>query len=126
MEKTIISTHNAPEAIGPYSQAVQFGNFLFTSGQIPIDPATNMMIDGDVTAQAHQVMENLKAVLAAAGMDFTHVLKATVFLKDMNNFQEMNAVYSSYFSGNYPAREAVQAAALPKNALVEISMIAAK
>lgn len=126
MEKTIISTHNAPEAIGPYSQAVQFGNFLFTSGQIPIDPATNMMIDGDVTAQAHQVMENLKAVLAAAGMDFTHVLKATVFLKDMNNFQEMNAVYSSYFSGNCPAREAVQAAALPKNALVEISMIAAK
>jgi 2-iminobutanoate/2-iminopropanoate deaminase len=125
--KTPITTQDAPAAIGPYSQAILLGDTLYTSGQIPIDPATGHLIPGDITAQTTRVCENLKAVLAAAGMDFTHVLKTTVFLKSMADFAAMNAVYAPYFAPEGavpPARSTIQVAALPKDALVEIECIA--
>lgn len=125
--KTAISTKDAPAAIGPYSQAVRVGDTLYTSGQIPIDPATGDLVSGDITEQTTRVLENLKAVLGEAGVDFTHVIKTTVFLKDMKDFAAMNAIYARYFAPEGvvpPARSTVQVAALPKDALVEIECIA--
>jgi len=125
--KTAISTTAAPEAIGPYSQAVRVGDMLFTSGQIPIDPATGNLVHGDITAQTTQVLENLKAVLGAAGIDMVHVVKTTVFMKDLKDFATMNAVYAKYFAPEGivpPARSTVQVAALPKDALIEIECVA--
>lgn len=122
MIKTI-QTEQAPAAIGPYSQAVVSGNLLFTSGQIPLIPATGEMVQGDITAQAQQVMKNLQAVLQAAGSDFTKVVKTTCFLSDMADFGAFNAVYEQYFTGK-PARSCVAVKQLPKNALVEVELIA--
>lgn len=125
--KKQISTSNAPAAIGPYSQAVEIGGFLYTSGQIPLDPATGAIVEGDITAQATRVFENLKAVLAEAGYSFSDVVKTTVFLKDMGDFAAMNAVYANYIKDCVlPARSAVQVGKLPKDALVEIELIASK
>jgi 2-iminobutanoate/2-iminopropanoate deaminase len=126
MEKKIIHTSNAPEAIGPYSQAAQIGNMLFMSGQIAINPKSGVLEMTDISAETHQVMKNILAVLAAAEFDLSHVVKTTIFLSDMNYFQEVNTVYASYFLGSYPARETVAVAGLPKNVNVEISMIAHK
>ena len=125
--KTAIATNDAPAAIGPYSQAVRVGDMLFTSGQIPIDPATGNLVHGDIAAQTTRVLENLKAVLAAAGIDMIHVVKTTVFLKDMKDFAAMNEIYARYFAPTGvvpPARSTVQVSALPKDALVEIECIA--
>lgn len=122
--KQIISTKNAPSAIGPYSQAVSMGNLLFTSGQLPIDPVTGAFPDG-VAAQTRQSLTNVKAILTEAGAGMDNILKTTVFLNDMNDFAAMNEVYEGFFSeGNYPARSAVEVARLPKDALVEIEVIA--
>ena len=126
MEKKIIRTNNAPAPIGPYNQAVQFGNMLFVSGQIAIDPKTNELYTGDIQTETKLVMENLKAILTEAGMDFSHVLKSTIFLMDMGQFAQVNQVYGSYFTENPPARETVQVAGLPKGVKVEISVVAAK
>ena len=122
--KKIINTSNAPTPIGPYSQAVQTGNMLFVSGQIPINPQTNELVAGDITVEAHQCMRNLEAILHEAGMNFTHVAKTTIFLSDMNLFAQVNEVYGSYFATDYPARETVAVKGLPKGVNVEISMIA--
>ncbi len=122
--KEIISTEDAPGAIGPYSQAVKVGNMVFCSGQIPIDPKTGQFVSENVADQTRQVLINLKAVLKAAGTDLNNVVKTTVFLTDMNDFAEMNEVYAEFFSDNKPARATVQAAGLPKNAHVEIECIA--
>ena len=122
--KTIISTPNAPAAIGPYSQAVKAGNLLFISGQIPLDPATGAVVEGDVTVQTRRVLDNVKAILAEAGADFANVVKTTVFLKNMDDFAAMNAVYAEYYPTECPARSAVQVAKLPKDVLVEIETIA--
>jgi 2-iminobutanoate/2-iminopropanoate deaminase len=119
-----ISSPDAPRAIGPYSPAIRAGRLLFLSGQIPIDPATGQMIDGDVAAQTRRVMENLGAVLLAGGLSFAHVVRTTIFLADMNDFAAVNEVYGSYFSPPAPARATVQAARLPKDALVQIDAIA--
>ena len=122
--KSIVSTANAPAAIGPYSQGVAAGGLVFASGQLPIDPATGLMPEG-AAAQAKQSLTNVKAVLEAAGTDLDHVVKTTVFLKDMNDFTAMNEVYATFFKeGSYPARSAVQVARLPKDALLEIEVIA--
>lgn len=124
--KQIISTSKAPAAIGPYSQAVEANGFVITSGQLPIDPATGAFPEG-ISAQTRQSLANVKAVLEAAGTDMDHVLKTTVFLSDMNNFGAMNEVYATFFTeGKFPARSAVEVARLPKDALVEIEVIAAK
>ena len=120
-----IHTDRAPAAIGPYSQAILAGNQLYSSGQIPIDPATGELVQGNITAQAEQVMKNLSAVLAAAGMEFTHVVKTTCFLADMADFAAFNAVYERYFTGK-PARSCVAVKQLPKNALVEVEVIAVR
>ncbi|MCF1716961.1 RidA family protein [Flavihumibacter sp. RY-1] len=126
MEKKIIKTEQAPAPIGPYSQAVQLGNFLFISGQVPINPATNTIEATDISGEAEQVMQNLKAVLETAGYNFADVVKTTIFLTDMANFPAVNEVYGKYFDGNYPARETVAVKGLPRNVNVEISMIASK
>jgi 2-iminobutanoate/2-iminopropanoate deaminase len=123
-ELTIISTKDAPEAIGPYSQAVRCGQLLFCSGQIPLDPKTMQIVDGDVKAQAEQVCRNIAGVLKAAGLDFNRVIKATCFLKNMNDFVAFNEVYSKYFGATKPARSTVEVARLPKDVLVEIEVIA--
>jgi 2-iminobutanoate/2-iminopropanoate deaminase len=120
----IINTPNAPEPIGPYSQAVKAGNLLFISGQIPIDPATGKIEAGDIIAETHQVMHNLRAILSAAGLTFEAVVKTTILLSDMTMFADVNTVYGKYFTGNFPARETYAVKTLPKNANVEISMIA--
>lgn len=122
--KKVIATDNAPKAIGPYSQAVVHNGLAFLSGQIPLDPATNQLIEGDIAAQTERVLENIKGVLAACGSSFDKVLKTTVFLKDMGEFAKMNEVYARYFTENPPARSTVQAAALPKYVSVEIDAIA--
>lgn len=122
--KEIISTENAPGAIGPYSQAVKAGNMVFCSGQIPIDPQTGEFVSQDVAGQTEQVLKNLSAVLEAAGTSFAGVVKTTVFLADMNDFAAMNEVYARYFGENKPARATVQAARLPRDARVEIECIA--
>jgi len=121
----IISTPQAPKAIGPYSQAVAHNGIVYLSGQIAFDPATNQIIEGDVAAQTHRVLQNLKAVLEAAGSSLDAVLKTTVFLKDMADFPKMNEVYGQYFAANPPARSTVQAAKLPRDVAVEIDAIAA-
>ena len=120
-----ISTEAAPKAIGPYSQAIRAGSLLFVSGQIPLDPSTGALVDGDIAAQTHRVFANLKAILEAAGASLDHVVRATVYLADMNDFGTVNEVYGSYFSSPAPARATVQAARLPKDARVEIDVIAA-
>ena len=125
MMKTVISTPNAPSAIGPYSQAVKAGNLLFVSGQIPLDPATGEVVEATIQAQAQRSLENVKAVLAAAGASLDNVVKTTVFLKDMDDFVEMNRIYKTFFTADCPARSAVQVAKLPKDVLVEIEAIAA-
>ena len=123
--KKVIATSEAPKAVGPYSQAVAVGNFLFCAGQIPLDPATGDLIEGDVTAQTERVLQNVAGVLRANGMTFAHVVKATVFMVDLGKFADMNAVYSKYFSEPFPARSTIQVAALPKGSQVEIEVIAA-
>lgn len=123
--KQIITTENAPAPIGPYSQAVKCGNLLYTSGQIPVDPATGIKVEGGIREQTIQVLENLKAVLEAAGATLEDVIKTTVFLQDMGNFAEFNGIYADYFiEATAPARSTVQVAALPIGALVEIELVA--
>lgn len=122
--KEIVSTENAPGAIGPYSQAVKVGNMVFCSGQIPIDPETGVFVSSEIGEQTEQVLKNLSAVLEAAGTNLDNVVKTTVFLLDMNEFAAMNEVYGKYFSENSPARATVQAARLPRDARVEIECIA--
>ncbi|QMV42224.1 RidA family protein [Cohnella cholangitidis] len=124
MALKIVSTSEAPAAIGPYAQAVRAGNLLYTSGQIPLTPAGELVV-GTIQEQTHQVLTNLKAVLAAEGAGFRDVIKTTVFLKDMNQFTEFNSVYASYFGDHTPARSTVEVARLPKDVLVEIELIAA-
>ena len=124
--KKIIHSASAPQPIGPYSQAVQAGSMLFLSGQIAIDPATGELNTGTLESETRQVMENIRAVLNEAGYDFTDVVKTTIFLTDMGNFQAVNEIYGTYFQGNFPARETVAAAGLPKNVNVEISVTAVK
>lgn len=124
--KTVIATTEAPKAVGPYSQAVAVGDFLFAAGQIPLDPATGELIEGDVTAQTERVLQNVAGVLRANGMTFANVVKSTVFMVDLANFAAMNAVYSKYFSEPFPARSTIQVAALPKGAQVEIEVVAAR
>jgi 2-iminobutanoate/2-iminopropanoate deaminase len=122
--REIISTEKAPKAIGPYSQAVRAGGFIFVSGQIPIDPATNELIVGDISAQTDRVLENLQAILKAAGSSLAKAVKVGVFLKDMSEFAAMNAVYAKYFPENPPARATVEVARLPKDVSVEIDVVA--
>ena len=121
--KTIITTANAPAAIGPYSQAVQINDLLFVSGQIPMDPKSGDLVQGDIEAQTRQVLENLKAIIEAAGMGLQNVIKCSCFLKDMGDFTRFNAVYETYFQHDAPAREAVEVARLPKDVHIEISAI---
>ena len=123
--KQAVSSPGAPKAIGPYSPAIRAGQLLFVSGQVPIDPATGRMIDGDIAAQTRRVFDNIGALLTAGGRSFADVARTTVFLADMNDFAEMNEVYGQYFSEPYPARATVQVARLPKDARVEIDVIAA-
>ena len=122
--KTIISTDRAPKAIGPYSQAVVANGLVFASGQIPLDPATGILMEGDIAAQAERVLENLKAVLEAAGSSLDRVLRVTVFLKDVNEFAAMNEVYARYFGHEPPSRSTIEAARLPRGAKVEMDAIA--
>jgi 2-iminobutanoate/2-iminopropanoate deaminase len=122
--KQSFSTSGAPKAIGPYSQAVRVGGLLFLSGQVPLDPATGQIVAGDVAAQTRRVMDNLAAVLTSAGLSFAEVARTTIYLADMNDFADVNAVYGSYFSEPFPARATVQVARLPKDARVEIDAIA--
>ena len=124
MERTKISTTNAPAAIGPYSQAIRSGQFIYTSGQIALDPASGEMVGDDVQAQTQQVMRNMQAVLSSAGTSLANVVKTTVFLTRMSDFQAMNAVYATYFSEPAPARSTVAVAELPRKALVEIECVA--
>ena len=125
--KKIINTKKAPAPIGPYNQAVFIKDTLYISGQIPIDPATGVLVDGDIKAETKQSMENLKAILEEAGLTFEHVIKSSIFIKDMNQFGQINEVYGTYFDANTaPARETVEVANLPKFVNVEISMIAVK
>ena len=124
--KKVINTHNAPAAIGPYSQAILSGNTLYCSGQIAINPATGNLVMDNITAETTQVMQNIEAVLKEAEMDFSHVVKCSIFMKDMKNYADINAVYANSFGENPPAREAVQVSVLPKNVNVEISVIAIK
>ena len=124
MEKAIITTASAPAPIGPYNQAVQAGNMLFISGQICIDPATGELKNKDIQDETHQVMHNLKAILQQAGMNFSNIVKTTIFITDMKRFAEVNEIYGKYFDKNFPARETVEVSALPKFVNVEISMIA--
>ena len=126
MSKGIINTPNAPAPIGPYNQAILTGNMLFVSGQIALKPGTSDLAIADITEETHQVMQNLKSILAAASMDFSHVAKTTIFLSDMELFGEVNVIYGKYFDGEFPARETVAVKGLPKNVNVEISMIAVK
>jgi 2-iminobutanoate/2-iminopropanoate deaminase len=119
-----VSTPSAPAAIGPYSQAVRAGSLVFVSGQIPIDPATGSLVGGDIAAQTHRVFQNIGEILSAAGASFDQVVRTTVYLADMNDFAAMNEVYATYFSSPAPARATVQAARLPKDARVEIDVIA--
>ena len=122
--KQVIHTDSAPAAIGPYSQAIQVGQMLFTSGQVPIDPETGAIVEGGIQEQARQSLNNIKAILNAAGTNMGAVVKTTVFLQDMNDFAAMNEVYAQFFQEPYPARSAVQVGRLPKDALVEIEAIA--
>lgn len=122
--RTIIRTTEAPQAVGPYSQAVACGNLLFTAGQIPLDPATGELIQGGIEEQTHRVLLNLKALLEAGNSDLSGVLKTTVFLTDLGTFSSMNRIYADFFTENQPARSTVQVSALPKGAMVEIEAVA--
>ena len=122
--KKIFATTNAPGAIGPYSQAVQAGNVVFVSGQLPIDPATGNFAGDDIKSQTRQSLTNIKNILASEGIEMSQILRTGVLLKDMNMFADMNAVYGEFFEGDYPARAAVEVARLPKDALVEIEAVA--
>ena len=122
----IVQTKNAPAPIGPYSQAVWAGNMLFASGQIAINPETGKLVMDSLEEETHQVMKNIQALLEAAGLTFAHVVKTSIFLSDMNNFSTINGIYGSYFEGDFPARETVEVAGLPKNVNVEISVTAYK
>ena len=124
MKHQVIHTDNAPKAIGPYSQAVKAGNMLFVSGQVPFVPETMEIVEGDVKAQTAQSLKNVQARLAEAGLDFSHVVKSTVFIKDMNEFAQINEVYAEFFGENKPARACVEVARLPKDVKVEIEVIA--
>ncbi|RAL25482.1 reactive intermediate/imine deaminase [Lujinxingia litoralis] len=124
-EKIIVRTENAPAAIGPYSQAVGYNGLYFVSGQIALDPSSGELVEGGVEIQTRQVMANLEAVLAAAGLNFTHVLRSTIFLKNMQDFSKVNAIYGAFFDENPPARACVEVSRLPKDVLVEIDVIAA-
>lgn len=124
--KQVISTHQAPAAIGPYSQAIRVGNLLYTSGQIPINSATGSFVEGGIKEQTRQSLTNIKAILEEAGLTMAHVVKTTVFMADMNDFADMNAVYAEFFAEPYPARSAVAVKTLPKGALVEIEVVAAE
>jgi len=126
MAKEVVYSMHAPEPIGPYSQAIKAGNMLFISGQVAIQKPSGDLITGNITDESHQVMKNLLAVLTAAGMDFSNVVKSTIFLKDMNSFPKVNEVYGSYFKDQPPARETVEVSRLPKDVNVEISCIAVK
>ena len=124
MTKEIIHTTNAPAPIGPYNQAVKAGNLLFVSGQVALKPGTNDMANADIIEETHQVMQNLKSILAEAGMQFSNVVKTSIFLSDMELFGQVNVIYAKYFEGDFPARETLAVKALPRNANVEISVIA--
>ncbi|MGM9533007.1 RidA family protein [Intestinibacter sp.] len=124
MSNQVIHTNNAPAAIGPYSQAIKAGNLLFISGQGAFDPKTMAIVEGDVKAQTAQTLENIQAILKEAGADFSNVVKTTVFIKDMNDFGQINEVYAKYFGENKPARACVEVARLPKDIKVEIELIA--
>jgi len=124
MERQVINTDKAPKAIGPYSQAIRVGEFVFCAGQAGLDPATGNLVSGGIEVETRRVLQNLAAVLEAAGTSFSRVVKTTVFLLDMNEFQKMNAVYAEFFPANPPARSTVQVARLPKDARVEIEVIA--
>lgn len=124
--KKVISTSKAPAAIGPYSQAIQVGNLVYTSGQIPVNPATGAFVEGGIKEQTRQSLLNVKAVLEEAGLTMSDVIKSTVFMADMNDFSDMNAVYAEFFTEPYPARSAVAVRTLPKGALVEIEVVAWK
>jgi len=125
MAKTSVSSPDAPQAIGPYSQAIRAGHLLFASGQIALDPATGSMVDGDVAAQTRRVMDNLRAVLAAGGLSLSDVVRTTVYVIDLSDFAKVNEVYGSYFEPPYPARATVQVARLPRDARVEVDAVAA-
>ena len=122
--KKVISTTKAPSAIGPYSQAIQVGNLIYTSGQIPINPATGSFVEGGIKEQTRQSLLNVKAILEEAGLTMGNVVKTTVFMADMNDFADMNAVYAEFFTESYPARSAIAVKNLPKGALVEIEVVA--
>ncbi len=123
-EKKVVIAPKAPKALGPYSAAIKAGQFIYCSGQTGLNPETNELVEGGVEAQTRQVLTNLKNVLEAAGSDLSYVVKTTVFLKDMADFQKMNAIYGEFFVGNYPARSTIQVAGLPKNGQVEIELVA--
>src|SRR4051812_27144592 len=125
MSKTAVSSPDAPKAIGPYSQAIRAGHLLFASGQIPLDPATGTIVDGDVGVQTSRVMDNLTAVVAASGLSLKDIVRTTIYLIDLNDFVKVNEVYGSYFAEPYPARATVQVARLPRDARVEIDAVAA-
>ena len=124
IDKVIIKTNLAPAPIGPYNQAIKAGNFLFASGQIALDPATGNLINATIAEEAHQVMKNIAAILKEAGADYNNIVKTTIFLSDMSLFAEVNEIYGSYFSGDYPARETIAVKGLPKNVNIEISVTA--
>ena len=124
MKKKVIQTEKAPKAIGPYSQAIQAGSFLFISGQVPIDPSTGEAVGGDIRQQARQVLENIKHILGSQGMTMQQVVKTTIFLKDMGNFSSVNEVYATYFPNEPPARSTIEVAKLPRNVDIEIEAIA--
>ncbi len=124
MNRTEINTKNAPEALGPYSQAIRIGDLIFTSGQIPIDPITNTLVSGGIVEQATQSLRNLQAVLTEAGSSLSDAVKVTVFVKNMDDFAKLNEVYGSFFTEPYPARSCVEVARLPKDVLVEIEIVA--
>ena len=126
MSKKAINTEKAPKAIGPYSQAIQVGNLIYTSGQLPINPTTGAFPEGGIKEQTHQSLCNIQAILEEAGLTMSNVVKTTVFLADMNDFADMNAIYAEFFTPPYPARSAVAVKTLPKNALVEIEVVAAE
>lgn len=124
MQKEIIVSDKAPAAVGPYSQAIRVGDLIYTAGQVPIDPATGKLVEGDIQAQTRQVIQNLKEVLEAAGSSLDNVVKTTVFLQDINDYAAVNEVYGSFFGNSAPARSAVQVAALPLGARIEIEVVA--
>ena len=124
MKKKVIQTEKAPKAIGPYSQAIQAGNFLFLSGQIPLDPKTGELVKGDIRQQTRQVLENIKGILESQKLGIENVVKSTIFLKDIGNFNQVNEVYATYFPSSPPARSTVEVARLPRNVAIEIEAIA--